>query len=110
MLSRAAPSSSCRPGTHVTTFPHVLHELSTTWSCGTLDLLHMLQELEAWRISVIAMSGLALLLSRASPSPSGRQLPVNHDGRRLPRLGRHACQPGSGASKAAPRPSPYPRA
>jgi putative DNA-invertase from lambdoid prophage Rac len=40
------------------------------WGRGTLDLLHTLQELEARRTSVIAMSGLALDLS----TPHGRML------------------------------------
>jgi len=35
------------------------------WGRGTLDLLHTLQELEARRVSVIAMSGLAFDLSTA---------------------------------------------
>ncbi|GGC67081.1 hypothetical protein GCM10011504_51350 [Siccirubricoccus deserti] len=40
------------------------------WGRGTLDLLHTLQELEARRVSVIAMSGLAFDLS----TPHGRML------------------------------------
>lgn len=40
------------------------------WGRSTLDLLHTLQELEAWRVSVIAMSGLAFDLS----TPHGRML------------------------------------
>src|SRR5215211_4748077 len=40
------------------------------WGRGTLDLLHTLRELEAWRVSVIAMSGLAFDLS----TPHGRML------------------------------------
>lgn len=35
------------------------------WGRSTLDLLHTLQELEAWRVSVIAMSGLAFDLATA---------------------------------------------
>jgi putative DNA-invertase from lambdoid prophage Rac len=42
----------------------VVTELSR-WGRGTLDLLHTLQELEARRVSVIAMSGLACDLSTA---------------------------------------------
>ena len=40
------------------------------WGRSTLDLLHTLRELEAWRVSVIAMSGLAFDLS----TPHGRML------------------------------------
>lgn len=40
------------------------------WGRSTLDLLHTLQELEARRVSVIAMSGLAFDLS----TPHGRML------------------------------------
>ena len=40
------------------------------WGRSTLDLLHTLKELEAWRVSVIAMSGLAFDLS----TPHGRML------------------------------------
>ncbi len=40
------------------------------WGRGTLDLLHTLRELEARRVSVIAMSGLAFDLS----TPHGRML------------------------------------
>jgi DNA invertase Pin-like site-specific DNA recombinase len=40
------------------------------WGRGTLDLLHTFQELEARRVSVIAMSGLAFDLS----TPHGRML------------------------------------
>jgi putative DNA-invertase from lambdoid prophage Rac len=40
------------------------------WGRSTLDLLHTLQELEAQRVSVIAMSGLAFDLS----TPHGRML------------------------------------
>ncbi len=40
------------------------------WGRSTLDLLHTLQELEAWRVSVIAISGLAFDLS----TPHGRML------------------------------------
>jgi DNA invertase Pin-like site-specific DNA recombinase len=40
------------------------------WGRGTLDLLHTLRELEAWRVSVIAMGGLAFDLS----TPHGRML------------------------------------
>ena len=40
------------------------------WGRSTLDLLHTLQELKARRVSVIAMSGLALGLS----TPHGRML------------------------------------
>ena len=45
-------------------------ELSSRWGRGTLDLLHTLKELEARRVSVIAMSGLAFDLS----TPHGRML------------------------------------
>ena len=40
------------------------------WGRSTLDLLHTLKELEAWRVSVIAMNGLAFDLS----TPHGRML------------------------------------
>jgi putative DNA-invertase from lambdoid prophage Rac len=40
------------------------------WGRGTLDLLHTLQELEARRVSVIAMSGLAFDLA----TPHGRMM------------------------------------
>ena len=40
------------------------------WGRSTLDLLHTLQELEAWRVSVIAMNGLAFDLS----TPHGRMM------------------------------------
>ena len=40
------------------------------WGRGTLDLLHTLQELEARRVSVISMSGLAFDLS----TPHGRTM------------------------------------
>jgi putative DNA-invertase from lambdoid prophage Rac len=40
------------------------------WGRSTLDLLHTLQDLEARRVSVIAMSGLAFDLS----TPHGRML------------------------------------
>ena len=40
------------------------------WGRGTLDLLHTLKELEARRVSVIAMSGLAFDLT----TPQGRML------------------------------------
>jgi putative DNA-invertase from lambdoid prophage Rac len=40
------------------------------WGRGTLDLLHTLSELEAWRVSVIAMNGLAFDLS----TPHGRMM------------------------------------
>jgi DNA invertase Pin-like site-specific DNA recombinase len=40
------------------------------WGRSTLDLLHTLKQLESWRVSVIAMSGLAFDLS----SPHGRML------------------------------------
>ena len=40
------------------------------WGRGTLDLLHTLEELEARRVSVIAMSGLAFDLS----TPHGRMM------------------------------------
>ena len=40
------------------------------WSRSTIDLLHTLQDLEARRVSVIAMSGLAFDLS----TPHGRML------------------------------------
>ncbi|TGD92270.1 recombinase family protein [Methylobacterium nonmethylotrophicum] len=33
------------------------------WGCSTLDLLHTLGELKAWRVSVIAMSGLTFDLA-----------------------------------------------
>jgi DNA invertase Pin-like site-specific DNA recombinase len=37
------------------------------WGRSTLDLLHTLKELEAWRVSVIAMNGLAFDLATAMP-------------------------------------------
>ena len=40
------------------------------WGRSTLDLLHTLTELESWRVSVIAMNGLAFDLS----TPHGRML------------------------------------
>jgi putative DNA-invertase from lambdoid prophage Rac len=40
------------------------------WGRSTLDLLHTLKELEVWRVSVIAMNGLAFDLS----TPHGRML------------------------------------
>ena len=40
------------------------------WGRSTLDLLHTLKELEAWRVSVIAMNGLAFDLS----TPHGRMM------------------------------------
>jgi putative DNA-invertase from lambdoid prophage Rac len=40
------------------------------WGRSTLDLLHTLKELESWRVSVIAMNGLAFDLS----TPHGRMM------------------------------------
>lgn len=40
------------------------------WGRSTLDLLHTLQELETWRVSVIAMNGLAFDLA----TPHGRMM------------------------------------
>ena len=40
------------------------------WGRSTLDLLHTLQQLETWRVSVIAMNGLAFDLS----TPHGRMM------------------------------------
>ena len=40
------------------------------WGRSTLDLLHTLKELDAWRVSVIAMNGLAFDLS----TPHGRMM------------------------------------
>ena len=40
------------------------------WGRSTLDLLHTLKELETWRVSVIAMNGLAFDLS----TPHGRMM------------------------------------
>ena len=40
------------------------------WGRSTLDLLHTLKQLEAWRVSVIAMNGLAFDLA----TPHGRML------------------------------------
>jgi putative DNA-invertase from lambdoid prophage Rac len=40
------------------------------WGRSTLDLLHALQQLEAWRVSVIAMNGLAFDLA----TPHGRMM------------------------------------
>ena len=40
------------------------------WGRSTLDLLHTLKQLEAWRVSVIAMNGLAFDLS----TPHGRMM------------------------------------
>ena len=40
------------------------------WRRSTLDLLHTLKELETWRLSVIAMNGLAFDLS----TPHGRMM------------------------------------
>ena len=40
------------------------------WGRSTLDLLHTLKELETWRVSVIAMTGLAFDLS----TPHGRMM------------------------------------
>ena len=40
------------------------------WGRSTLDLLHTLKELETWRVSVIAMNGLAFDLS----TPYGRMM------------------------------------
>lgn len=40
------------------------------WGRSTLDLLHTLRDLEAWRVSVIAMNGLALDLA----TPHGRMM------------------------------------
>lgn len=40
------------------------------WGRSTLDLLHTLHELEAWRVSVIAMNGLTFDLA----TPHGRML------------------------------------
>jgi putative DNA-invertase from lambdoid prophage Rac len=40
------------------------------WRHSTLDLLHTLQQLEAWRVSVIAMNGLAFDLA----TPHGRMM------------------------------------
>jgi putative DNA-invertase from lambdoid prophage Rac len=40
------------------------------WGRSTLDLLHMLKELETWRVSVIAMNGLAFDLA----TPHGRMM------------------------------------
>ena len=42
------------------------------WGRSTLDLLHTLKELEAWRVSVIAMNGLAFDLS----TPPGRMMAI----------------------------------
>lgn len=40
------------------------------WGRSTIDLLHTLRELEGWKVSVIAMNGMAFDLS----SPHGRML------------------------------------
>jgi putative DNA-invertase from lambdoid prophage Rac len=40
------------------------------WGRSTLDLLHTLKELETWRVSVIAMNGLAFDLA----TPHGRMM------------------------------------
>ena len=40
------------------------------WGRSTVDLLHTLRELESWKVSVIAMNGMAFDLS----SPHGRML------------------------------------
>jgi DNA invertase Pin-like site-specific DNA recombinase len=40
------------------------------WGRSTLDLLHTLKELETWRVSVVAMNGLAFDLS----TPHGRMM------------------------------------
>ncbi|WP_151613565.1 recombinase family protein [Sinorhizobium alkalisoli] len=40
------------------------------WDRSTVDLLHTLRELEGWKVSVIAMNGMAFDLS----SPHGRML------------------------------------
>jgi putative DNA-invertase from lambdoid prophage Rac len=40
------------------------------WGRSTLDLLHTLEQLEAWRVSVIAMNGLAFDLA----TPHGRMM------------------------------------
>jgi len=40
------------------------------WGRSTLDLLHTLQDLQAWRVSVIAMNGLAFDLA----TPHGRMM------------------------------------
>jgi putative DNA-invertase from lambdoid prophage Rac len=47
----------------------LLTELSR-WGRSTLDLLHTLEQLEAWRVSVIAMNGLAFDLA----TPHGRMM------------------------------------
>ena len=47
----------------------LVSELSR-WGRSTLDLLHTLKQLEAWRVSVIAMNGLAFDLA----TPHGRML------------------------------------
>jgi hypothetical protein len=48
------------------------------WGRSTLDLLHTLQELEAHRVSVIAMSGLAFL-----STPHGRMVGSHEAGKNL---------------------------
>ena len=42
------------------------------WGRSTLDLLHALRELDTWRVSVIAMNGLAFYLS----TPHGRMMVI----------------------------------
>nr|WP_234913213.1 recombinase family protein [Rhizobium giardinii] len=46
------------------------------WGRSTTDFLHTLRELESWKVSVIAMNGMAFDLS----SPHGRMLATLHSG------------------------------
>jgi DNA invertase Pin-like site-specific DNA recombinase len=64
------------------------------WGRSTLDLLHTLQELEARRVSVIAMSGLAFDLS----TPHGRMLATVIAG--LAEFERELVRSGMAAAKA----------
>src|SRR5512144_1335829 len=51
------------------------------WGRSTVDLLHTLEDLQAWRVSVIALNGLAFDLSTAAGrmSGSGRSLRAGLD-------------------------------
>ena len=51
-------------------FDAVLVTELSRWGRSTLDLLHTLKQLETWRVSVIAMNGLAFDLA----TPHGRML------------------------------------
>ena len=77
------------------------------WGRSTLDLLHTLEELEARRVSVIAMNGLAFDLS----TPHGRMLATVVAGiaelerELLPRARQERLGGGEGARQAARPPA-----